>query len=327
MKVFYYGNRNADTVLIQMVGEHDLPLMEREYRCLQEMLSSRCSTWQKNDVPHTSMLEKEDAPQTSMSEKEDASQTSMSEKGNNLRVNKPASELLLAAVLVDNWNDDLSPWPAPPVFGKPPAPREEWFGDGAVRTLDWLLGELIPSLEMPMHEKSGRTPQTKLHETYYLGGYSLAGLFALWAMYQTDLFAGVAAVSPSVWFPNFREYVKTHSLWGTEPSLSSRKQGEAPALQEQKAASSSREQDKPSAPQKQEGASVWNHPAIYLSLGDKEEKTRSQVMAQVGTAIREIYEHLQQSGVSCTLEWNPGNHFAEPEVRMAKGWAWLLLQS
>ena len=25
---------------------------------------------------------------------------------------------LLAAVQVENWNDDLSPWPAPPVWGK-----------------------------------------------------------------------------------------------------------------------------------------------------------------------------------------------------------------
>ena len=35
-------------------------------------------------------------------------------------------------------------------------------------------------------------------KTYYLGGYSLAGLFSLWASYQTDRFAELAAASHSV---------------------------------------------------------------------------------------------------------------------------------
>lgn len=236
MKPYFFGNQNANTVLIQMVGEHDLPLMEQEYSMLQKLL-----------------------------------------RGNGEEVDR---EILLAAVKADNWNDDLSPWTAPPVFGKPPAPKEDGFGDGAAKTLVWLQEELIPSLEGEQQE----TPR----KMYYISGYSLAGLFALWAAYQTDLFAGVAAVSPSVWFPGFREYVKTHAL---------RSDVKAPAS---------------------------SAPAVYLSLGDKEEKTRSQVMAQVGSAIREIYEHLQEESVACTLEWNPGNHFAEPELRMAKGWAWLL---
>lgn len=49
------------------------------------------------------------------------------------------------------------------------------------------------------------------HKTYYLGGYSLAGLFSLWAAYQTNLFAGIAAASPSVWFPGFLDYAKLTS--------------------------------------------------------------------------------------------------------------------
>ena len=39
---------------------------------------------------------------------------------------------LLAAVQVENWNDDLSPWPAPPVWGK------QGFGGRAEDTLAWL---------------------------------------------------------------------------------------------------------------------------------------------------------------------------------------------
>ena len=174
------------------------------------------------------------------------------------------TDFLLAAVKVDIWNEDLSPWPAPPVFGNKP------FGDKAEDTLAFLLEELIPSI--PGDSDVG----TRM---YYIGGYSLAGLFALWAAYQTHLFAGVAAASPSVWFPGFREYVKENRI--------------------------------------QTGA-------VYLSLGDKEEKTRNAVMSQVGDAIREIDDHYRKNAIPCFLEWNPGNHFREPELRMAKGFAWLM---
>ena len=43
---------------------------------------------------------------------------------------------------------------------------------------------------------------------YILGGYSLAGLFSLWSGYQTDVFEGIAAVSPSVWYKKWIEYVE-----------------------------------------------------------------------------------------------------------------------
>ena len=53
---------------------------------------------------------------------------------------------------------------------------------------------------------------TDNEKTYYIGGYSLAGLFALWAAYQTDVFSGVAAASPSMWFPDFDEYMKNNEI-------------------------------------------------------------------------------------------------------------------
>ena len=95
----------------------------------------------------------------------------------------------LIAVKTDDWNRDLSPWKAPAVFGN------DDFGDGAKETLERIL-ELSA-------DKS---------RTYYIGGYSLAGLFALWAAYQTDIFSGVAAASPSIWFPGFSEYMKEHDI-------------------------------------------------------------------------------------------------------------------
>ena len=95
----------------------------------------------------------------------------------------------LIAVKIGDWNSDLSPWEAPAVFGK------ENFGGGASETLDKVL-ELCGDRS----------------KTYYIGGYSLAGLFALWAAYQTDVFDGVAAASPSMWFPGFAEYMKKNEI-------------------------------------------------------------------------------------------------------------------
>ncbi len=170
----------------------------------------------------------------------------------------------IAAVPVSDWNRELSPWSAPPVFGK------EVFGDGAEGLLSYILEELIPYLD--------KTYSVCSHD-YILCGYSLAGLFALWSSYRTDSFSGIAAVSPSVWFPGWREYVS---------------------------------QKKPlSGP-------------IYLSLGDKEEKARNPIMAAVGDAIRAQYQDLQTAEIPSILEWNPGNHFRDWELRTAKGIAWLL---
>ena len=112
-----------------------------------------------------------------------------------------------------------------------------------------------------------------------LGGYSLAGLFSLWASYYTGIFQGIAAASPSVWFPKWIDYAMEHN----------------PHAQ-----------------------------SIYLSLGDKEEKAKSPVMAQVGNAIRRQHELLMEQEVNTILEWNAGNHFVDSEKRMAKGFAWLL---
>ena len=162
----------------------------------------------------------------------------------------------LIALQVADWNKELSPWRAPAVFG-----REE-FGDGASETLREALSYC--------GDRS---------KTYYLGGYSLAGLFALWASYQTDVFEGVAAVSPSVWFPGFADYMREHE----------NKCGR-----------------------------------VYLSLGDREERTRNPVMATVGDRIREAHELLGKQGIESTLEWNEGNHFANADLRVAKGFAWVI---
>ena len=165
-------------------------------------------------------------------------------------------DFCLAAFKVRNWNADLSPWQSPAVFGR------EGFGDGAKDTLSEVLKYC-----------------TNRDKTYIIGGYSLAGLFALWAVYQTDVFKGAAAASPSVWFPGFVEYMRGNRI---------------------------------------------RTGSVYLSLGDREEKTRNPVMAAVGERIREAYTLLKDRGISTTLEWNQGNHFRDADIRTAKAFAWVM---
>jgi Predicted hydrolase of the alpha/beta superfamily len=106
-----------------------------------------------------------------------------------------------AVVLVKgmDWNDDLTPWPAPGVFrkGKP-------FGGGASCFLDRLCNEYVPALEaqIPLEGVPVRI----------LAGISLSGLFALWAAHRTGIFTGVASISGSLWYDGFEEWVMEHSL-------------------------------------------------------------------------------------------------------------------
>lgn len=172
-------------------------------------------------------------------------------------------DFCLIAIKVKEWNQDLSPWPASAVFGNEP------FGEGAAETLEYILREIIPDIS------NGQSTARKI----YLGGYSLAGLFALWAGYQTDCFDGIAAASPSIWFPPFTEYMRKNRIRAK---------------------------------------------SVYLSLGDKEERTRNPVMAQVGNAIRTGFDILKDEGINCILEWNKGNHFKEPDLRTAKAFAWIM---
>lgn len=166
----------------------------------------------------------------------------------------------LVACQVDDWNRDLSPWEAPPVFGK------EGFGGKAEKTLQDLKESVL--------SRYGQADRK------FIGGYSLAGLFALWAAYREDSFEGVAAASPSVWFPGFLSMAEKETLKAKR---------------------------------------------VYLSLGDKEEKTKNPVMATVGDSIRRLHQIYEDAdGVNSVLEWNEGNHFREPELRMAKGYAWVI---
>lgn len=95
-----------------------------------------------------------------------------------------------------DWNRDLTPWQANSAF-----PGCEAFGGGACVYLRKLLDTIIPDAE------EGFKPARR-----YIAGYSLAGLFSLWTLYQTDRFHGAASMSGSLWYDDFVSYVQTHTF-------------------------------------------------------------------------------------------------------------------
>ena len=101
----------------------------------------------------------------------------------------------LVAFKIEDWNSELTPWEMPLLRGKGN------FGDGATRTLEFIKNDLIPAVSEYINIENKEIK-------YILGGYSLAGLFSLWSGYQTDIFEGIAAVSPSVWYKKWIEYVE-----------------------------------------------------------------------------------------------------------------------
>ena len=112
-----------------------------------------------------------------------------------------------------------------------------------------------------------------------LGGYSLGGLFALWAAYRAESFDGICAVSPSLWVRGWDAYAEGR---------------------------------------------VACADAVYLSLGDKEERARNVRMAAVGDCVRRQASRLtrQLAEGKTVFEWNRGGHFDDEPGRMARGLAW-----
>ena len=103
----------------------------------------------------------------------------------------------LIAFKIEDWNSELSPWEAPPVFGN------KSFGSGAKDTLEFIESRFIPTVK----EKYNLDNDIK----FILGGYSLAGLFSLWSAYKSNIFSGIAAASPSVWFNGWEEFMNNNT--------------------------------------------------------------------------------------------------------------------
>lgn len=97
-----------------------------------------------------------------------------------------------------DWNDDLTPWPADPIFKKGKS-----FGGKAEAYLAELESVIIPSIETEL----GIVPDER-----WLIGVSLAGLFAIWASAKSSMFTRVASISGSFWYPGFVEWLEDQSV-------------------------------------------------------------------------------------------------------------------
>ena len=217
----------------------------------------------------------------------------------------------LVNVGVDLWEENFSPWCAPRVFAKGPN-----FGDGAQKTLDILINQVVLWAESDLTEPPAYRA---------LVGYSLAGLFSLWAGVSPQLsdaaapqvargvargsqlddvssqpgpssqpgaphvdtpvatFQRIGAVSGSFWFPGLLDYVD-QQLNG--------------------------------------GAVGLTH--AYLSLGDREARTPNPQIMHVRENAELLASRLESAGITSMFELNRGNHFQNVEGRMQKALDWLV---
>lgn len=203
----------------------------------------------------------------------------------------------LVNVGADLWEENFSPWCAPRVFAKGPN-----FGDGAQKTLDTLINQVIPWAESELTE----SPAYRV-----LVGYSLAGLFSLWTGVSQQVACGcqpgtattpqlsgpgapyvdasvatfqrIGAVSGSFWFPGLLDYVDQQLRGG-----------------------------------------VVGLTHAYLSLGDREARTPNPQIMHVRENAELLASKLESVGITSTFELNRGNHFQNVEGRMQKALDWLV---
>ena len=63
---------------------------------------------------------------------------------------------------------------------------------------------------------------------------------------------------------------------------------------------------------------------LYFSLGDREARTRNALLSTVEDKTGKVYDQYKNKGIETTFEMNPGNHFKDADLRLAKGIAWIL---
>ena len=102
---------------------------------------------------------------------------------------------------IGSWNDSLTPWPAPGLYRGEPD-----FGGHADRTLAALCDEALPAIE----RAEGLAPTRRA-----ICGYSLGGLFALYALAHSNAFDACACLSGSVWYEGWVDHLRGLPFDGT----------------------------------------------------------------------------------------------------------------
>lgn len=113
-------------------------------------------------------------------------------------------DFTLVTVSSLNWEAELSPWAAGNLFK-----YSEMFTGGADDYLQFLTQQVIPQAEAGLNGVLW----------HGLAGYSLAGLFTVYALYKTDLFIRAASMSGSLWYPGFKDFALQNTLCKTPQHL------------------------------------------------------------------------------------------------------------
>lgn len=111
----------------------------------------------------------------------------------------------LVSVSSLDWNHDMSPWEIPPVFKN---------ADPCTGGADDYLRILIERIVSEAEKEIKGTVSWR-----GIAGYSLAGLFALYSLYRTDIFSRAASMSGSLWYPGITEYISSHTMKKTPDYL------------------------------------------------------------------------------------------------------------
>ena len=184
----------------------------------------------------------------------------------NLSKEQSVKEYILVTVSNINWNQDMSPW-----FMEKLYKNDEDYTGKADEYLRLLENKIVPEIK---NYVGG-------NREFILAGYSLAGLFAVYSMYKTNIFSKIISASGSLWYPDFLEFVKE--------------------------------------------TKIINKPKkIYFSLGNKESKTKNEVLSKVEENTKYLAKFYEELGIETIYEENEGNHFQDVYNRIVKAIKWIL---
>ena len=178
-------------------------------------------------------------------------------------VEEIAGELPAVLVLIDcDWDRDLAPWAAERVFK-----GGSDFAGQADAHLERVARDIIPAAEAAL----GYTPPWR-----GIAGYSLGGLFAVYAVWKSTLFSRAASMSGSLWYDGFADFLADNAPC-TAPSH------------------------------------------VYLSVGEREKRTRNSRMAAVERCTELAAMRLRSLGYAVEYNVVPGGHFDDVGARIMKG--------
>lgn len=118
---------------------------------------------------------------------------------------QPALNFVLIAS--NNRTADYTPWPLQTSETMPID-----FGGKSEEHLYFITTHVIPFCE-------SEYGFTRSADKRAIGGYSLGGLFSIYAAVNSELFGTVLSCSSSLWYPGFLDYLKEHPFKAAHPKL------------------------------------------------------------------------------------------------------------